>query len=196
MENIQLLASPWYVNLGYVIPVASYVLWRFYPITIPWRKLLYAGIFGAAFGINEAVVILYLRAATGLLPGFEEKLIGAADPLTIYEQIQLLNAMPATIVSTEIIREVATLVILVSLAFAIASRLCERWALFLWMFAFWDIFYYVGLRLATRWPQSLLTWDVLFLIPVPWMSQVWFPILVSLLVIGAVVLARTDKIPA
>ena len=86
-------------------------------------------------------------------------------------------------------REAATLVILVSLAFAICSRLWERWAIFLWMFAFWDIFYYVGLWLITRWPPSFLTWDILFLIPVLWVAQVWFPLLVSLLSIGAVAIS-------
>src|SRR3989338_1637850 len=190
MESFQLLASPWYVNLGYLIPLGSYVLWRWHPISVPARKLLYAGIFGAAFGINEAIVVLYLRASTGLLPGFEEKLIGAADSLSIYEQIQLLNAMPATIVSTEMLREVATLVILLSLSFAIVRHVWERWALFLWMFAFWDIFYYVGLWFATRWPHSLLTWDILFLTPEPWVAQVWFPLLVSALTAGAVLLSN------
>jgi hypothetical protein len=43
----------------------------------------------------------------------------------------------------------------------------ERWALFLWMFAFWDIFYYLGHWLIIRWPPSVLTQDVLFLIPIP-----------------------------
>jgi hypothetical protein len=34
-------------------------------------------------------------------------------------------------------------------------------------FAFWDIFYYVGLWLMIRWSPSLLTEDVLFPIPTP-----------------------------
>jgi hypothetical protein len=69
----------------------------------------------------------------------------------------------------------------------------ERWALFLWMFAFWDISYYAGLWLIIRWPPSLFTQDVLFLIPTPWMAPVWFPILVSLLAIAAVLLANRQQ---
>ena len=54
-----------------------------------------------------------------------------------------------------------------------------RFVAFLWTFAVWDIFYYVWLRLTIGWPTSPLNSDLLFLIPVPWTAQVWFPILVS-----------------
>jgi hypothetical protein len=65
------------------------------------------------------------------------------------------------------------------------------------MFAFWDIFYYACLWLVIRWPPSLLTDDVLFLVPTPWIAPVWFPILVSLLAIAAVLLAnRQHSSPA
>jgi hypothetical protein len=57
----------------------------------------------------------------------------------------------------------------------------DSWAAFLWAFAFWDISYYAGLWATIRWPTSLLDLDVLFLIPVPWIAQVWFPRLVSLM---------------
>ena len=57
-------------------------------------------------------------------------------------------------------------------------------------FAFWDIFYYVGLGLIIRWPPSVLMQDVLFLIPTPWIAPVWFPVLVSVLAIAAVLLAN------
>ena len=62
--------------------------------------------------------------------------------------------------------------------------------MFLWTFAVWDVVYYVGLWATVRWPSSLTTPDVLFLIPVPWLSQVWFPLFVSALALGAVLLAR------
>lgn len=45
--------------------------------------------------------------------------------------------------------------------------------------------YYVGLSLIIRWPPSLLAQDLLFLIPIPWIAQVWFPVLVSLLAVAA-----------
>lgn len=189
MENFQLLASPWWVNLAVLVPVVSYLLWRPKGLSLSRWTLLCTTIFGIAFGINEAVVVVYLRAATGLLPGFQQGLLVSPESLGVYEQVQLLNALPPAVVAVEMLREAATLVILVTLSLVIASRIYERWALFLWMFAFWDIFYYVGLWLIVRWPSSPLTQDILFLIPVPWFSQVWFPVLVSALCIGAVVLS-------
>jgi hypothetical protein len=54
----------------------------------------------------------------------------------------------------------------------------------------WDISYYAGLWATIRWPTSLTQFDVLFLIPVPWVAQVWFPLLVSVLALIAVGLTR------
>lgn len=82
---------------------------------------------------------------------------------------------------------------LIGVSFLAAKSPKERWAFFLWTFAFWDIFYYVGLWLAIQWPPSFLTQDVLFLIPVPWIAPVWFPVSISLLTIGAVLAARIRK---
>jgi hypothetical protein len=62
-------------------------------------------------------------------------------------------------------------------------------------FGFWDIFYYVWLRLFIDWPPGMMTWDLLFLLPVPWVSPVLAPILVSLTMIccGLVVLFFEDR---
>lgn len=79
---------------------------------------------------------------------------------------------------------------LLSVAMLAAARARERWALFLWIFALWDISYYAGLWATIRWPTSLTDLDALFLIPVPWMAQVWFPLLVSVLTLIAVTLSR------
>jgi hypothetical protein len=80
---------------------------------------------------------------------------------------------------------------LLGVASLAAYSLRERCALFLWSFAVWDICYYAGLWITVGWPPSLATPDVLFLIPVPWFSQVWFPLLVSALTLTAVLLARS-----
>jgi hypothetical protein len=90
----------------------------------------------------------------------------------------------------ELLREFATLIILVSVALLSAKKYREQFAFFLWTFAFWDLFYYAGLWLTVRWPSSLTSSDVLFLIPVPWLAQVWFPFLVSGSTILAIALNR------
>ena len=50
-------------------------------------------------------------------------------------------------------------------------------------FGVWDIFYYVFLKVMCGWPHSLLDWDVLFLLPLPWWGPVLAPVLISVLLI-------------
>ena len=51
-------------------------------------------------------------------------------------------------------------------------------------FGLWDIFYYLFLIPLTGWPRSLLDWDILFLLPVPWWGPVIAPIAISILMIA------------
>ena len=189
MDNVQIFASPWWVNLALLVPLGSYFLWHKKGLDVGWSHIVLTAIFAIAFGINEAVVVVYLRAAVGLLPDFATTLSQTVS-LNLYQQQQLLNALPQTLVGIEMIRETATIVILAAVSLITAREWRERWAFFLWMFAFWDIFYYVGLWAIVRWPYSLLTPDILFLVPVPWVAQVWFPILVSLIAIAILLLGK------
>jgi hypothetical protein len=79
---------------------------------------------------------------------------------------------------------------LLSVALLTSTKSRARAAVFLWTFAIWDIVYYAALWATVRWPLSLSDPDVLFLIPVPWFSPVWFPLLVSALALAAVLLVR------
>ena len=74
--------------------------------------------------------------------------------------------------------------VLGAVAAAVASNIPQWWAFFLLAFGIWDIFYYVFLKVLIDWPKSLLTWDVLFLIPVPWAGPVLAPALVALTMVG------------
>ena len=62
------------------------------------------------------------------------------------------------------------------IAYLVGSTWIERGVFFLWTFAFWDLFYYLSLYILIKWPPSLKTIDVLFLIPVAWIAPVWFPV--------------------
>ncbi|MBK6345556.1 MAG: hypothetical protein IPF68_06385 [Bacteroidales bacterium] len=64
----------------------------------------------------------------------------------------------------------------------------QRFVFFLFCFAIWDIFYYVFLYLLIGWPASLLDWDILFLLPVPWIGPVLAPCLLSLMMIMLIIL--------
>jgi hypothetical protein len=71
----------------------------------------------------------------------------------------------------------------------------ERFGFFLFCFGIWDIFFYVFLKLFIGWPESLLTWDILFLIPVTWVGPVIAPVINSLTMIALAVFISyfTDK---
>src|SRR5206468_746926 len=58
-------------------------------------------------------------------------------------------------------------------------------AAFVITFGTWDITFYIFLKLLLDWPASLFTWDILFLIPVPWIGPVLAPVLVSAVMIAA-----------
>lgn len=191
MNEFKLFAEPWWVNLLVGVPFVAYYLWRQKGLIISKRTLLFTAFLGIAFGFVEASVVVYLRAAVGLLPGYGGTLSDVANlSANIYKQAQILGELPRSLLTIELFREAATMVVLLSVAFLAVKTLRERCAIFLWAFAIWDIFYYVGLWSTVRWPSSLLTADVLFLIPVPLVSQVWFPIVVSSLTMTAVVLTR------
>ncbi len=188
---MRLAAEPWWVNLLVGIPPLAYFLWRRSGVSLSPQQLLLSGVFAASFGFIEAVVVVYLRAATGLLPGYQGTL---SDVIRMsgefYRQSQALTQFPQSLLTLEVLRESATILVLLSVAFLTASKPRSRGAIFLWTFAIWDIVYYAALWATVRWPLSLSDADVLFLIPVPWLSSVWFPLLVSALSLLAVLLTR------
>ena len=187
MRHFQLLAHPSWVNLLVFIPLSLFLGWRYKRLEISRNHLVFATFFALAFGFAEAAVVVYLRAATGLLPGYAGTLADVqrlTKGTALYPP--LITQFPQSLLTIEVLREAATMVMLVSIAVLAAAKPRERTALFLWMFAIWDISYYAGLWATIRWPASLTDFDVLFLIPVPWMAQVWFPLLVSVLTLMAV----------
>ena len=191
MNEFTLFARPWPVNLFIIAPFATYYLWRRERLALTPHVLVAACFFGMAFGFVEAAVVVYLRAAVGLLPGYGGSLADVARlSADLFQQMQILDELPRSLLAVELFREAATMIMLVSVALLAVKTMRERCAIFLWTFAIWDISYYLGLWATVRWPPSLLTADVLFLIPVPWFAQVWFPILVSALFMGAILLAR------
>lgn len=142
------------------------------------RKIAVVAVYAVAMGYAEAAVVVYLRSIY-YPQGFSFPVAGFAREM----------------VSIEVAREAATIVMLGSLAHLIGSpgRL-ERLSFFSLAFGVWDIFYYVFLRVIIGWPASVLDWDVLFLIPLPWTAPVLAPLIVSaFLVVGAIVtLSRAE----
>ncbi len=125
-------------------------------------------IFGIAFAYIEATVVVYLRAI--FYPA------GFTFPLTEFG----IGPLWQRLLLTEIGREVASLVLVSTAAWLFGRNLRQRFAYFLAIFAVWDIFYYVWLKALLNWPSSIMDWDILFLIPMPWASPVLAPVLISL----------------
>jgi hypothetical protein len=126
-------------------------------------RLVWFTAFAIAMGFLETSVVVYMREL--LYPH------GFAFPLAP------INNKLATI---EILREAATLIMLVAVGMIMGRTRTEKFALFLYGFGIWDIFYYIFLKLLINWPDSLQTWDILFLIPVTWTSPVLAPLISSL----------------
>src|SRR5574341_802280 len=142
MGEFTLLAEPWWVNLFIFVPFVAYVIWRKSGLAISRRTLTLAAFFGVAFGFVEAAVVVYLRAAVGLLPGYGGTLGDVARLSSeLFQNTQLLGELPECLIIVEIFREAAAIVMLLSVAFLAAKSFRERCALFLWSFAAWDIVY-------------------------------------------------------
>ena len=141
------------------------------------RRFLWLSVYAVAMAYLESAVVVYLRAL--YYPG------GFGFPLA---------PMPAAMALIEVGREAATIVMLVGVAMLAGTRRWERFLNFAFLFGVWDIFYYVWLHVLIGWPPSLATPDILFLIPLPWVSPVLAPVLVSLaLIAGSVLLARLER---
>jgi hypothetical protein len=135
-------------------------------------RLIIVAIFSIAFAYIESAVVVYLREIfhpNGF--DFPLKVLDTADT-----DIRLFF--------TEVGREAATLVLILTACSLFGENRRQRVAYFLAIFAIWDIFYYVWLKALLDWPASIMDWDILFLIPVTWASPVLVPVIVSLTMFG------------
>ena len=137
---------------------------------MPWRTLIWLGVYALAMAHVEAAVVIYLR-----------EIYHGADPLALFPVVPLSGRD----LSIEIVREVATIVMIGSVALLQPHRGARAFGAFLYVFGIWDIAYYAWLKLLLGWPTQWLEWDVLFLIPWPWFGPWLAPALVSLLFVAA-----------
>jgi hypothetical protein len=137
-------------------------------------RLSLLALFGIAMAHLEGVVVVYLRKVLGLLDSESNK--------------ESVKDFPKRYLYIEMTREAATIIMLLVIAFLVGETWIERGVLFLWTFAFWDLFYYFSLYILIKWPPKLTTIDVLFLIPKPWIAPVWLPVGISSLTIIIIVI--------
>lgn len=124
-------------------------------------------VFAMAMAWVEAAVVFYLRTMMHRIVPYQP------DPLPVMSGLA----------SVELPREFATLVMLFAVGWLAGRTWRTRSGYMAIAFGVWDIFYYVFLKWMCGWPHSLLDWDVLFLLPMPWWGPVLAPVLISLLMI-------------
>lgn len=144
-------------------------------------------LFGTAFGYLEAAVVSYLRFLHEPVRRrfYPDRPRGDLFPLLTRRQVAAADPEQYRVLLIEIGREAATIVMLAGTALAIAKDPGEWAAAFVIAFGTWDITFYLFLKMLLDWPASPFTWDILFIIPVPWVSPVLAPVVVSAAMIGA-----------
>ncbi len=144
------------------------------------RTLLWLTLFAITMAYVEAALVVHLHSL------YYPNTLQSLFPL------QLLSHRDLAI---ELGREAMTIIMILSVALLAAKNFAHRFAAFVYIFGFWDLGYYLWLKVFIDWPQSWLEWDVLFLIPWPWFGPWLAPAAIALLFClwGGYVLVTTSK---
>jgi hypothetical protein len=118
-----------------------------------FKTFLWLTLFSIAMGYMESAIVVYLRKIY-YPDGFQFPL----TPIEVHIRL------------TEILREAATLIMLITIGIVAGKTKLQRFSFFIFCFGIWDIFYYVFLKMLLGWPATIFDWDILFLIPVPWVG--------------------------
>lgn len=146
--------------------------------TSPWTPLLVVVFYALAMAWVESAVVFYMRTMINRLVPYQP------------------NPLPfaAGFGFAEVIREAATMIMLLTVGWLAGRTWRSRLACTLLAFGVWDIAYYIWLMPLTGWPRSLSDWDILFLIPLPWWGPVWAPVsIAALMILFGVTVARHDS---
>lgn len=141
------------------------------------RRAFVVTFYALAMAYLEAAVVAYFQRALHIDP---HSLFPVRDASSL-----------GGLGSIEVGREAATIVMLATVGWLAGRQGLERFAWMSVAFGIWDLAYYGWLWVFIGWPTGMATYDLLFLIPVPWVAPVWAPMVVSLaLVTFGLVIAR------
>jgi len=141
-------------------------------------KLAPVALYALAMAYVEAAVVAYLREIYG-----------------IQDIVRDLPQQTGRLAAIEVGREAATMVMLLAVGWIAGRKLQDRLGFFVFAFGLWDIAYYGWLALFTGFPSSPFSWDVLFLLPVPWWGPVLAPSLIAVMMCvgGAAAVRQVDR---
>lgn len=134
------------------------------------RRWIWITAFAVAFAWVEGAVVVYLR----------EIYFGGGFSFPIVTGWEGGRFVTDHLMNIEFGREIATILMLVAAGCLAGRNPMQKFCFFMVAFGVWDIFYYIWLRVMVRWPESLMTWDLLFFIPLPWVGPVITPVLIAL----------------
>ena len=123
--------------------------------------------FAIAMAWVESASVYYIRALVDRIEPYQ------VNPLPLNDALG----------NVELVREAATLVMIATLGMLAGRMWRRRIGYAAITFGVWDIFYYVFLRIMSDWPRTLVDWDILFLLPLPWWGPVIAPVSIALLMI-------------
>jgi len=132
-----------------------------------WPRWFLVVIYALAMAWVESAVVFYLRTMIDRIDPYQ------TDPFPIVRGFGWV----------ELAREFSTIVMLFAVGCLAGRNWRSRIGYFVIGFGVWDIAYYVFLKVMCGWPHSLLDWDILFLLPMPWWGPVLAPIMISLLMV-------------
>ncbi len=142
-------------------------------------------VFAIAFAWVESAVVVYLREI--YFNG------GFSFPLVIKWEDGKHVIDP--LIRIEFVREIATIIMLVAVGWVVGRNRFQKFCFFMIAFGIWDIFYYIWLYVMVSWPENLMTWDLLFYVPLPWVGPVITPVLIALamVVAGSLIIYYDEK---
>jgi hypothetical protein len=140
-----------------------------------FRRWIWVAVFAIAFAWVESAVVVYLR---------EIYFDGVFKfPLVVVWEEGKYIIDP--LIRIEFWREIATIIMLVAVGWVTGRSKLQRFCFFMIAFGIWDIFYYIWLYIMVGWPESPMTWDLLFYVPLPWVGPVITPVLIAVTMVGA-----------
>ena len=135
------------------------------------HRWLIVCVFATAMAWVESAVVFYLRTMIHRINPYQP------NPLPVIGELG----------PVELLRELATLIMLLAVGLLAGRTWRARIAYSAVAFGVWDIFYYIFLKCMCHWPDSLMDWDILFLLPLPW----WGPVAAPLLIAGLMIMWGT-----
>jgi hypothetical protein len=132
-------------------------------------RSIWVAIFAVAFAWVESAVVVYLRKI------YYDGVFSFPLVVVWEEGKHVIDPL----IKIEFVREIATLIMLLAVGWVAGKNKFQRFCFFMIAFGIWDIFYYIWLYVMVGWPESLMTWDLLFYVPLPWVGPVITPVLIA-----------------